>query len=78
MLLGTCQALKKLKTDLVTLMVILCLEALQSSHPKVLSPELILPKTRVMSPDILSLTCCLKFHNAQKDSKNVAVNSDTH
>ena len=41
-------------------------DGLQSSRPKVISPE-----TRVTLPEIYNLESCRpKFHNAQKDSKN--------
>ena len=49
---------------------------LRSSRLKVISPEVMSPETRVMSPEIYSHvaryfgSCRPKFHNAQKDSKN--------
>ena len=51
----------------------------RSSRPKVISPEVMSPETRVMSPEIYSHvaryleSCRPKFQNAQKDSKNARV-----
>ena len=57
--------------------------SLRSSRPKVISPEVMSPETRVMSPEIYSHvaryleSCRREFQNAQKDSKNARVKCET-
>ena len=52
------------------------LTGLRSSRPKVISPEVMSPETRVMLPEIhihvarYLESCRPKFHNAKKDSEN--------
>ena len=59
------------------------LSALRSSRPKVISPEVMSPETRVMSPEIYSHVARYlesyrpEFQNAQKDSKNARVKCET-